>query len=399
MSTSRDPRLELRTLRELPALGAIEAFWRAHATHPWSDLDYYRAILATRPGFERPHVLVLSRGGEIVALVAGALQRERLPFKIGSFVLWRSRARVLHVGTGGVMGEDSSEVAAAVRAEFLAVLARGEADAAYAHQLEADGALAHALLDVPALARDRRDRPSVGWRLELAESPAAFLASRSKSTRRHIKRYAQALERELGAELSIECHRAPADVERLIVDSEAIARQTYHRDLGVGFADTPELRRLFAFAAEHGWLCGYVLRARGKPIAFWHGLAYRGTFVTRDTGYDPAHAALRPGQYLLHHVIAEHCTTRATARFDYGVMELDYKKNFGSHRYEKRSPYVFARRPRGLWLWILRATSDVLERLARGVLGERARTFARRLARLGRGGKSAEKPREAEEKE
>lgn len=378
------PRLSVRTLRTLPELGEVEAFWRAHAAHPWSDFDYLREVLATQPDFLRPHVLVLARGGETVALVAGALRRERFPFKVGSFVLLRSRARVLHVGAGGAMGEESPEVARVVREEFLATLARGEADAAYAHQLEADGALAAALADVPALARDRRVRPSAGWRLELPASPAEFLASRSKSTRRHIKRYAQALERELGADLSIACHRAPAELERLIADSEAVARQTYHRDLGVGFADTPELRRLFAFAAEHGWLRGYVLRARGRPIAFWHGLVYRGTYVTRDTGFDPEFTALRPGQYLLHHVIAEHCTTRDSERFDYGVMELDYKKNFGSQRYEKSSPYVFARRPRGLWLWSLRTFSDAFERLARRVLGSRARDVARRLARFGR---------------
>jgi len=388
--------LSVRTLRRLDELGAVEAFWRAHATHPWSDLDYLREVLSTQPDFLRSHVLVLARAGETVALVAGVLRRERFPFKVGSFVLGRTRARILHVGSGGVMGEDSPAVARALRDEFLAVLARGEADAAYAHQLETGGALAAALADVPTLARDRRLRPSVGWRLELPASPAEFLASRSKSTRRHVKRYAQALERELGAELSITCHRAPDELERLIRDSEAIARQTYHRDLGVGFADTPELCRLFAFAAARGWLFGYVLRARGRPIAFWHGLVYRGTFVTRDTGYDPEFTALRPGQYLLHHVIAEHCTTRASERFDYGVMELDYKKNFGSHRYEKSSPYVFARRPRGLFLWSQRTLSDALERLARRLLGTRARDFARRLARLGRKDSAPSVPKVAE---
>jgi hypothetical protein len=398
---SSAPGLSVRTLRSLAELGEVEDFWRQHCAHPWSDLDYLRLVLAAQPGFLRPHVLVLARAGRMVALVAATLRDESLPLKVGSFVLWKSRARVLHAGAGGAMGEDSPEVARAVRDEFQAALARGEADAAYAHQIEAGGALAAALADVPALARDRRARPSAGWLLELPASAEEFLASRSKSTRRHLKRYANALERELGAELALTCHRTPAELERLIQDSETIAGRTYHRGLGVGFADTPELRRLFAFAAERGWLAGYVLRARGRPIAFWHGLLYRGTFVTRDTGFDPEFRALRPGQYLLQRVIAEHCTTRETSRFDYGVMELDYKKNFGSRRYEKSSPYVFSRRPRGVWLWGLRSLYAALERLARRVLGERARGFARRIARLWSGGTSAEVLREevSEEKE
>ena len=378
------PTLRARTLRTLAELSEVEADWRALQAHPWADFDYYRQHLATQAEFLRPHVLVLAREGRTVALVAASLRRERLAWKVGSFTFWRSRARVLWIGTGAVLGEDSPEVVAALRVELLEVLARGEADAAYAHQLESGAPLALALQDVPALARDRRVRPAAGWVLELAATYEEFFASRSKSVRRHVKRYAAALERELGGELAVVCYRAPDELERLVADSERVARLTYHRGMRVGFEDTPELRRFFAFALAAGWMRGYVLYARGAPIAFWHGLAYHGTFVTRDTGYDPSTAALRPGQYLLVKVIEGHIRTRDTQRFDYGVMELDYKKSFGTRRYERTSLYVFAGGARGLWLWSLRTLSGALDALARRLLGSRAREFARKLARFGR---------------
>jgi len=394
MNASSQGPLTIRTLRALDELAGVRVPWGALQAHPWSDLDYYREFLARQEGFLRPHVLLVERGGVPVTLVVASLRRERLAWKVGSFTLARSRATVLWIGTGGVLGEDSPEVAAALCQELLAALARGEAALVHAHQLECDSSLAHALAAAPALARDRWARPSPGWVLELPESYEAYLASRSKSVRRHLKRYANALERELAGALEVVTYRAPEELERLVGDSEAVARLTYHRGLRVGFADTPEVRRFFAFALAAGWMRGTLLYAHGKPIAFWHGLVYRGTFVTRDTGYDPAMAALRPGQYLLDKVIAEHCRLGDVRCLDYGVMELDYKRNFGTRRYQRVSPYLFSRRPSGLWLFTLRTLSGALDRLARRVLGSRARELARRLARLGRGGKDESGARE-----
>ena len=376
--------VSVRTIRDLAGLATVRDTWRGLQTHPWSDVDHFEQYLARQAEFERPHVLVLERGGRPVGLVAGQLRRDALAWRVGSFRLGRSAARVLWIGAGGVMGELSEPTSAALVAELLAALARGEADTAYLHQIEPTGALFRAVEHAPRLARDHGNRTSVGWQLDLPQDYAAYLASRTKSVRRHLKRYAQALERTLGADFEIVCHREPAALERLVSDSEAVARLTYHRGLGVGFQDTPEVRRFFAYALAAGWMRGYVLHARGRPAAFWHTLSYRGTLFTRDTGYDPSLGALRPGQYLLDKIIEEHCRTREVSRIDYGVMELDYKRNFGSQSYERVSTYLFSRRPRGLMLSTLRSASSLADRSARRLLGGRARTLARRLASLGR---------------
>jgi CelD/BcsL family acetyltransferase involved in cellulose biosynthesis len=401
MNTESDPLLSLRVIRAAEELASVRDAWHALATHPFTDFDYFQRVLARDPAFVRPHVLVIEREGRVVALLAAHLRRETIRWRIGSFTIGRTRARVLQVGSGGVMGEDSPALAQTLTSELLAALARGEADAAYLHQVDPTSALGLAFGQAPRLARDRGSRPSAGWLLELPASHAAYLASRTKSVRRHLKRYAQVLERELGTELEVVCHRDERALESLMRDSESVARLTYHRGMQVGFEDTPAMRQLCAFALAAGWMRGYVMRARGKPIAFWHGLVYRGTLFSRDTGYDPAFAALRPGQYLLHKLIEEQCRTREVERFDYGVMELDYKKNFGTRRYERQSLYLFSLRPKGLLLSSLRTGTALAERLTRRLLGSRARTWGRRLANLGRrrpaatdpGGDSEEEPK------
>ena len=65
-------------------------------------------------------------------------------------------------------------------------------------------------------------------------------------------------------------------------------------------------------------------------------------------------------------------------------MELDYKRQFGTVRYERSSIYVFAPRPRGVLLSTLRSVSGIADRTARGLLGGRARRWSRKLGGLGR---------------
>lgn len=397
MTAPPEAALTLRTLRAPDELATIRDAWRSFQFHPWSDFDYYREYVARQDGFVRPHVLVLERAGRPIALVAGSLRHERLPWRIGSLTAWRSRARVLRIGGGAVMGESSAEVARAITAELQAALARGEADAAYVHQIDSASELLRSLQGVPHLARDHWVRPVGGWVLELPETFAAYLASRTKGVRRHLKRYSNVLERELGTDVTIACYRQAAELERLIQDSETVARLTYHRRMGVGFDGAGSARQVFDHAVQAGWLRGYVLYARGKPIAFWHGLAYGRTFFTRDTGYDPAFGELRPGNYLLNKVIEEHCRTHETERFDYGIMDLEYKRNFGSRRYERSSVYLFSRRPRGLYLFALRTLSGAGDRAARALLGEHARRWARKLGGLGRRSASAADRSEAPE--
>jgi len=374
----------LRVLRDLRELAAVREAWQTLQAHPWSDFDHYVGHVARQTEFERPHVVVLEREGRVVGLLAAQVRRESLAWRVGSLTLGHSRARVLWVGAGGAMGEADGAGAPAVVQELRAALGRGEADAAYLHQLETGSALLEAAREVRGPARDRGVRASAGWVLELPESYEAYLASRTRNVRRNLKRYSQLLERELGSDFEIVCHREPAALETLVRDSEAVARLTYHRRMRHGFEDTPEVREFFARALAAGWMRGYVLYARGKPIAFWHGLAYRGTFFTRDTGYDPAFGELRPGNYLLSKVIEEHCRTRETVRFDYGVMELEYKRQFGTRRYERASIYLFSRRPRGLALSTLRSASALADRSARKLLGSRARGWTRRLAGFGK---------------
>jgi hypothetical protein len=366
-----------RALCALEDLGAAEATWNALQHHPAGDLGFYRNCLAREEGFGRPHVVLLDCAGAGKTLAASHLGVERITWRVGSVALGRSRARVLRLAGSGLLGTLDSSLAEALAAELLGVLARGEADALYLHELDPATPLLAALAQrAGRLQRDRGAHASTGWLLDLPPDFEAFRSGLSKKTRANLNHTTNLLRRRLGPELALACYRSPEDIGRLLTDSEAIARRTYHRRSAVGFHPTPVARARLEHAAAAGWLRGHVLYAGARPIAFSHGLLYRGTFHGRHTGFDPDFAALRPGVYLVARIVDELCGV--AERFDLGVMDNDFKRSFATRSYARLSTYVFAPSPRGLALALARAASGGLDCAARRLLGASA---ARRLAR------------------
>jgi len=368
----------VRVVRTLEELEPLRADWSALQWHPQSDLDFYREVLARRASFLRPHVLVLERDGRVEALIAGQLLADSIPWRVGPLRLFRTRARVQRLGAGAILGRCDEAGARSALQALQASLAAGEADAVYLHQLAHDAPFFRAAQRAPGLARDRFARTVPGWSLALPGSFEEFLASRSRAVRKNYRRYASRIEHELG-DLHVACHRAPGDLERILAESTAIARRTYHERLGVAFRDDAETRALLAHALQAGWFECHVLYRGAQPIAFAHGLVYRETLFARDTGFDPAYADYRPGIYLLGRMIAGHCAA-GTRTLDYGVMDAEYKRQFGSARAEYASAFVFGASARGRVLALKRAVVGSADRLVRATLGsERARRWSRRL--------------------
>ena len=372
--------LRVSTFREPSDLRGLRGTWQSLQDHPWSDHHYYTELLAARPEYVRPHIMAVERGGSVVSLLVGRILEEDVPWRVGNRRVMRSHARVLFVGSGGLMGESSPEVAQRLVRELVETLERGEADVAYLHKLEQGSAFLEATQAVPGLwSRDRFGRQVPCWILDLPDGYEAYLRSRTKATRKHLKRDARRIERELPGTRMV-CLREPADLERILRDSEAVARNTYQRRIGVGFHHDAKTREFLQWALAVGWMRAHILYMEERPIAFSHDLHYAGTLFMGDTGYEAEFQQYRPGIHLLSQVIAAACGSSETRRLDFGTMDADYKRSLGNRRVSLVSTYVFSRRPKGLELAIKRSVTGATDRLARRVLGtQRARRWSRRL--------------------
>jgi CelD/BcsL family acetyltransferase involved in cellulose biosynthesis len=205
-----------------------------------------------------------------------------------------------------------------------------EADVIVFGQVDVDGCLYDAVRSAASWWRtDHVPRREVHWRGGVPDSLDEFLATRSSSTRYHVRRYNKRLARGYGEDLKVREFRDRAELDRLHADLESVAARTYQRGLGVGYTGDPMQRALMDLAASRGWLRAWVLYLSETPVAFWFGYSYEGTFGLVATGFDPAHGESRVGQYLQMEMMESLCRDPEVHSFDYGVGEAEYKRRFG----------------------------------------------------------------------
>ena len=371
----------LRALDEVAA--AAEQWQRTPWTRETAEHPYFLAESEARAGVLHPWAAF----GDGWA-AAGWVEEKRLPAAIGYLKLYAPRLRVLQLAAGGVVARDAeagSELAATLEAE----LAAGVADAVQTSALPVESPEHTALASLGGPLERQRFAPS--WqrqRLVLPASFEEFLASRSRKVRFGVRYDGKRLEEALGA-VSVGIYDRPEQLEKLAADVDAVARVTYQRALGMGFADGEQQRRLARIGLEHGWLRAYVLYDGERPIAYWLCSVHRGTLLLRTTGFDPEYAPHRPGIYLLMRVIEHACGDPELRVLDFGPGRSAYKSHFSNETYDERTVLVFAPTFRGRraafgrnavlglgraarWAVDRTGSTDKLKKAWRGRLRERA---------------------------
>ncbi|MGH3131631.1 MAG: GNAT family N-acetyltransferase, partial [Gaiellaceae bacterium] len=364
-----------RSVEELEALR--EPWKQLQGRHFPTDPDAFLTILEHQPQAMRPHVLLLERDGEPRSLVLGRVEDLRLSAKLGYKEIFAPRMRSITVVNEGLLGDASEESAHILLAELRASLAAGEADVVRLRNLRLGSPLHRVARSAPpALCRQHVSSPAVHWELDLPGSPDEFLRSLSSSTREGVRRYGRKLEKEYGERLSLRIFREPAEIDELFEQVEVVSAKTYQGGLGVAFAGDALQRSLTALAMERGWFRAWVLSLDGEPVAFWHGEAYRGVFRIGVPGYDPAHARLRVGNYVLMRLVADLCAEEGVDRVDYGFGDAEYKRRFGTRSWQEEDVLVYAPTAKAIGINVLRTIILTLVGLAGRILRQ-SELFAR----------------------
>ena len=375
----------LRTVAEVEAARAeLEAV-------PWTRLDpvpeYALAVVGVRPEVHGPYVQRLTApGGEDVVFV-GRLEDVPLTVSAGYRTLYRPVIRAITLVHGGVHGASTPEAAEALVASLRDGLRAGDADVLLLPSVEVGTPLHAAAIAVPGVLRNHFRRPSNHWALSLPDSFDEFVRSRSKKTRENLRVYRNRLHRDHGEALSLRVYHDLGELEELLAAVEEVSAKTYQRGLGLPPPDSLEERTLTMLALERGWFRAWVLSANDRPIAFWSGAGFNGTFFVGTPGYDPEFADYSIGTYLLMRVIEDLIADGAIRRLDYGLGEAEYKRRFGSDSWEEEDVLIFAPSFRGVRVNATRTAIEGTVALGRGVAARTGlaarlkRRWRRRLAR------------------
>jgi hypothetical protein len=378
-----DVGINVRVARTVEQVEEIRDVWISWPGHRDSDINFYLELIRSHPEVLRPHIVVLYRSGRPVAMLIGRLERTELVSKIGYFRLPGIRARTLNFVYGGLRGSASDENSRELVGSVIQSLRSGEADAVFLHQPSTDSFLYKAALKMPgSWCCDRLSKPEKHHTINFPDTVEKFYQGLSKSLRGELRRKRKKLFEDFEGKVTVKCYQDLRDLASALPHLEEIAKKTYQRGLGVGFQDTPQMRRRLELCAAMGWLRIYVLYIEGIPRSFSAGTVYDSVYTTDYIAYDPAFRDYYLGKLLLVEVI-EHCYRENVRAIDFGFGQAEYKERFGNCTLTESSVYIFAPSLRGLALNATRTVSGFIDSTLKATL-ERTQLL-QRIKKLWRG--------------
>lgn len=361
--------VEFRCITSREELGPLLDYYRRAQTHVEADVESISHAAVKGEPSGRPCFIAMLRDGRPTAMLAGHVTETEFRWRIGYLRLWTTRARVLTIVNGGVVGEPDPASSTLLWRECLRRLSQTGAHVVKLTHLSTASSFFKAVSSEPGwLSRDPFVVPHIHYRLDLPESFAAYVAQRSDSSKRDIKRISSRFRKKFDGQFDVVCYREPGQVDEAMEAVESVARLSYQRSLGVGFQPTPGTRALWTTAAERGWLRVHVLRMRGLPCAYVAGHVYDGTFFGESTAFDPQYRDERVGIYIWIHLIESLCGSRDAVRLDFGSGDAEYKRRLASEVLDEADVYLFAPGIKGAYLRLMRLATVGLHSSGRRLL-------------------------------
>jgi hypothetical protein len=364
----------LRIARTISEVEDLRQVWTSWLCYPSSDIDFYLMKIRSSTQTLRPHVMVVYHNGLPDCMLVGRLDLKRLAVNIGYVRCYLPKARVLAFIRGGFLGKQSSENCELLTRGIVDSLRSGEADVAELKNVRVDSPLYCVVRSLPGfLCRDHVPVVNTHGSLRSVGTFEEFWNGLCRKHRHNLKRQARSFLRKFAADMEIRCFWGEDELERLIYDAEEVAKKTYQRTLGVGFADSAGSRQQLKMAAERKWLRGYVMYIAHQPCAFIIGLQYRETLYTLFMGFDPKYSRFSPGSVLLMRCIQDAFTPSGPDRLleiDLGPGDQRFKLAISNNQWQEGTVGIFAPTPKGVLLNLIRTTHVIIARFAHGVLAE-----------------------------
>lgn len=341
----------VRVLRSATELETVRTFWEENVSHPNAQLDFYSIVAESRIDIVRPHVLAVSAGDQVVALLVGRLEEKNRPLRFGYFNLHSGRSRTLVIIYGGCLGLWNCEIAALATKELFSSLQRKEADLVIFHSLVAGSPLLKAVRQGLSVLRPRLfSSPNRHWKMNVPASLEDFLKGLNSKHRYNIRRERRLFEKKFGRNSKFLCFTREDSVNALTEDIEHVASGSYHRRFGFGFVKNDETLKRMRLEARQGRLRTYVLYIEGISVAFWQGTTINGTLYLGSTAYDSRLKDYTPGKLVLQYMLEDLSMNSDIRTVDFGFGDASYKKQYGDFSWEEISVTVYAPSLRGFFI-------------------------------------------------
>lgn len=377
-----------RTLEQVEALRP--AWTNLPNTDIDSDIDYFMTVVRHAKQVVGPHVVHIRRDDGADLMAIARLENLPVAFRFGYHAFGSVTLRAIVVTFGGILGAKSPQDEALVLRHLMSALDSGEAGLLLMRNVDAESTLHAASVAAVGWARRTHAQPSSPrWIASIPDSLERFLDTRSSKTRQTLRRHDRQLATHYGDRLRLRRWDRPEDIGDICRHIESVAAKTYQRGLGVGFLNDPMQIALIDLGLKRGWHRTWMLFLDERPISFWTGFGYAGTFAIGTPGFDPEYTADSVGRFTMMRMIEDLCADPEIRQLDFGHGDAEYKSAFGRRAMMETDVLLAARRPWPMMvLFAVSALSFANSQARRFVensqWGRRLKTAWRR--RLARGG-------------
>ncbi|MBI5687526.1 MAG: GNAT family N-acetyltransferase [Verrucomicrobia bacterium] len=355
----------ISVFRTLDELDALRAAWKDLCCHCAADIDFLKTIIAQRPAFVRPHVIVFSAPGSAPAMLIGRIEQRPWRIWLQPKETGPQPVSMLIVPEGGVLDGGNPSACKQLITEVMNNLRRGEFDVAMFGGLKTGTPLYDAVRAVPPLpCRDHGLLHVTHWLGHLPGTLDEFLRRISSAHRSIFRKKQRKLEAAHPGQVHFRSFTQPAEVEELDAAAAEIAQQTYQYRRGGSYRPSAEGKSFLQLSARNQWLRAYLLYVDKRPIAFWIGTLYRDTLRLDTTGYVQEFKEYDPGIILFLHMVGDLCK-QGVKHLDFGIGESIYKSRFGDEKLETATGCMFAPTAKGVSLMALRCLRYSVENISR----------------------------------
>lgn len=325
-----------------------------------TDIDYYKAVLASKNGAARPCIMLLRKQGCPVGMVVGRIEKHHLHCKVGYRTLFKLQIPALMIVYGGVFGHLDETIARLLFEELKNILRRREADL-LCFQYVKTKTIVHRMAKnmLSLFCRNFSKKVDVHWRMTVPHDINVFYEARTSNHRRNLRKKIRKLESAFPGQVRVENFRSEQELADGLPKAEEIDKHTYQHSLGVGLANNPENRNILLTAAKRGWLRMSIFFVKDSACAFQWGLHYGNTFFLRQLGFHPAWAKWNVGTVLFLKILEDICVDLSVQNWDFAFGDADYKRNYSDQQWLEETVYVFAPRISPVLKNCLKSATDI----------------------------------------